>query len=684
MPEETDAEIKAEYGESFVAAWLDEIKIAGEEEKDWRDDADRASKLYRGDKSSKPPFNIFHANIETVCPALYNSTPSPDVRRRFADRDPVAKVVSDLLERGLAYSIDAYDFDDEIEAAVQDMAIVDRGLTRVRYVPYFGPDGQVASEDVTCEYVPWRSFRHGPARLWKDVPWVAFEHFLSRSQVAQLAGDRWESIRNELAFTFSAAAKDDADNKTTEPRFGKRAHIWEIWDKDERKVYFIATDFGQEPIAVMDDPLGLQMFFPIARPMMAVSSTDSLTPVVPLTIYEALLDELNKLTRRISNLIGQCRPRGWYAGLQVDDFKTGVEADDGELIPMTSAEGFAANAGGLDKLISWFPLEPVVATLKQLVEQREIIKQIIFEISGMADIMRGQVDPKEKLGQTQIKAQWGGLRVQTKQDEVARYIRDLFRMKAEIICNKFSMDTLLQMTGIELPSQQEKEALQAEIQQAAQMAQAQQQPVPPPPPDKVKMLASPTREEVEKLLRSDASRGWRIDIESDSHIRGDIMRIQQQMTLFIQGTASFVGAIGPLVQQGAMPGHIAIKIFTAFARHYDLGKSAEDAIEQWGDELEKTAAQPQQQKPDPKAEAAKAEAEAAQQKAKLDVETAKAKHGLTMKKMQGEAQLGEQKLGMQRQELAMDAERMQMDVWASHQEAMAQQQQNNVIPWVQP
>src|SRR3990167_3460757 len=134
--DDTDSEIKSEYGSDFVSAWLEEIGASSDEEKDWRQDAERASKLHRGDKDAQSrAFNIFHANIETICPAIYNSTPSPDVRRRYQDKDPVGKIGSDILERALSYSLDSYDFDDEMRACVQDMNIVDRGIARIRYVP---------------------------------------------------------------------------------------------------------------------------------------------------------------------------------------------------------------------------------------------------------------------------------------------------------------------------------------------------------------------------------------------------------------------------------------------------------------------------------------------------------------------------------------------------------------------
>lgn len=85
---------------AFVRMWLDALETASIEEKDWRKEAEEAARAYRGERvSGQREFNIFHANVETIVPALYNSTPIPDVRRRYSDPDPAGKEVADNKER---------------------------------------------------------------------------------------------------------------------------------------------------------------------------------------------------------------------------------------------------------------------------------------------------------------------------------------------------------------------------------------------------------------------------------------------------------------------------------------------------------------------------------------------------------------------------------------------------------
>src|SRR5829696_9350865 len=93
---------------AYARAWVDAWEQASDDEKDWRVSAEDAGKAYAGDKtSSATAFNIYHSNVETLVPSLYNSTPQPDVRRRFQDDDHVAKEVGDLIERALSFSVDA-------------------------------------------------------------------------------------------------------------------------------------------------------------------------------------------------------------------------------------------------------------------------------------------------------------------------------------------------------------------------------------------------------------------------------------------------------------------------------------------------------------------------------------------------------------------------------------------------
>jgi hypothetical protein len=684
---------------SFVKLWLDALSRADEEEKEWRKAAEDTLEIYRGKQKSRGrKFNILHSNVETLCPALYNSTPIPDIRRRFSDPDPVAKSVSDLLERSLSFSVDAYDFDAVMKAVIKDGEIVGRGTPRVRYVPIFGPvkgpDGQpvvdpmtgqpqeeVVYEEVTCDYTPWRYFRRGPGRTWKDVSWIAFGDFMTKDDIIGLTHGAKDKSGNPLAdavpLNYTADTKDGAQKPGTEEQsIFQRALVWQIWDKDSRKVISICPDYQDAPLSLVPDPLGLIDFFPVPRPYQPVQSTDSLVPIVPYEIYQDLVEELNDITARINRLVKQLRPRGGYASTQHESLKAIAEADDGELVPLTGIEHLVGE-GGLEKAIVWFPLDPTANALKVLLAQRAEVKQVIYEVTGIADILRGATDPNETLGAQQLKAQWGSLRIQDRQAECARVARDLFRLKSEIIATKFSWDTIMQMTGIKLPDQAERDgarqAIAAHAQQAQQPppgqpapgmpgmpAQPPAQPPPPLPPGLEEIANGPSREEVEAILRSDIVRRYRIDIESDSTIRGDLARNQQIMVQFVQGTAQYAQAMGPMVQMKPDLMPAVIQLYAAFARQFKLGKQAEDELEKLIDNASKPPPPPQPPPPDPrlpaiqaKAEADKFKSEADVAKTKLGMESATLDHQIKMTELGATQQANAENRAMERERMAL-------------------------------
>lgn len=509
--------------------WLDRIKAAQKLEKSWLEAAQEATLIYTGEGEKKSPFNILFSNVETIVPSIYNSTPSPDVRRRFSDPDPTSKAVSQLLERAIALQLDNGALDGEIEALAQDAFIAGRGVVRVRAVEAGG---------VQYESVPWRDYAEGPAKRWRDVPWVAFKHALIEEESEKITnGD----------FVAAQVADNAVEKLEGEPR--DTEGVWEIWCKSERKVFFV-RERDAMLLSEKNDPLGLTGFFPMPEPAQPITVSGRRMPVNPYSIYRGLAEELNRLTTRINKITEGMKVRGGVVGGQgAADVEALSSAGDNELVEIKGVE-IAAQAGGLDKLISWWPIEQAAAVLAQLVQQREQTKQAIYEITGISDIVRGASRSSETATAQQIKTQWGSLRIKKMQRMVEATVRDLFQMTADIMARTTQTPDLQAMTGIEITP------------------------------------------EMEKILAQPVLRSYRIDVESDSTIRADVSRNQEQMNLFLQGTAQFIQAVGPAIQSGQFPPDVAMEIYSAFARSFKLGKQAEDAL----DSLSQRLAEQQQAK----------------------------------------------------------------------------------------
>lgn len=473
--------------QGVYARWKREIEAAGKAEEKWRRSAQEAVNIFRAEKieaevaNLRAPdvdFNILWSNTEVLAPALYGQTPQPDIRRRFRDADPLGKKVAEILERACLYALDAQDFDCVMEDAVNDYLLPGRSVTRVRYLPEFDGDGHAEKkvwESVECEHVDWRDFRRGPGRRWDEVPWIAFRHRLTKAQVKGLSS---AEKAGQVQYTKETNEQQDEPDDAEKQDIFKRATCWEIWDRQERKEIWIAEAGLDVPLRTRDDPLRLKRFFPIPRPMYAVRTSGSLVPVEEYRLYRRQAEELDRLTRRIDKLVSAIRYRGLYDSRMGNDVANILMAGDNELIPADQVAALVQE-GGLDKAIWTLPIDVISQVVDRLYLQREGVKQTIYELTGISDVLRGASDPDETLGAQNLKASFGSQRLKRRQREVQRYARDLIEIMVEIIAEHFDMETLAEMTGVRLPTQAEKAQRIAQMIAAQFQQQTQARPRPP-------------------------------------------------------------------------------------------------------------------------------------------------------------------------------------------------------------
>ena len=182
-------------------------------------------------------------------------------------------------------------------------------------------------------------------------------------------------------------------------------------------------------------------------------------------------------------------------------FKTG---DDNTLIKIEGIDQLTD--ASLDKVLFLFPLEKLVSVLQMLYQQREQIKAVIYELTGLSDIARGASKASETLGAQQLKSQWGSIRLKEYQGLTIQYVVDLYRIILEIAVQSFSIDTIAKMTGLQLPTNQQKEVAQTQMQQAQQMSPEQQQGVAQQLQQLQTILALPSWEDIMRVLKDDFTR----------------------------------------------------------------------------------------------------------------------------------------------------------------------------------
>tara|TARA_R110000824_G_scaffold137452_2_gene301566 strand:- start:2951 stop:5278 length:2328 start_codon:yes stop_codon:yes gene_type:complete len=577
--------------------WMMELNLSSKLEKSWRKQARDVNARYRDEKdsaggasylidenrySSGCRYNILYSNVQTICPALYNQTPKPDVRRRYRDADEAGKQISDIMERGLSYTMDEYDFDRFMRLAVKDQQLSGRGVTRIKYESSFAKKvddegeeyDEKAHEEVYWCHVNWADFRVGPGRTWEEVEWVAFKHLLNKEEGEEKFG---AAMFGEVQMDYTPQGMQDSDEGDPVSDTFKRAIVWEIWDKEAAEVIYIAPSLAERPLKTEDDPLGLAHFFPVPRPLYSTENTDNLVPVEPFRFYQDQADELDEITRRISGIIKTCKVRGIYDST-ITEMSGLMDAGENVMVPATDVLPLM-QAGGLEKAIWLWPVERIAGVLVHLYNQRDAIKTAIYEITGIADIMRGSSAASETLGAQQLKAQFGTMRLDDQRREVQRYARDLVRMAAEVMAEHFSSDTMAIMTEVQLPTQEQK----AQAMMAAQQMEQQGQPI----PAKLREgLSLPTWDEALQILRDDKQRAYRIDIETDSTVAGDQAADQKAITELLVGISSFIQNAGPAVAAGYLPLEAAKSLLMTSIRRFKLGREVEDALDMIGEEEE--------------------------------------------------------------------------------------------------
>lgn len=556
--------------------WDNQISDALKREKKYREKGRKYVEIYEGRKSDEVPFAILYSNTETLLPAVYNSKPIPLVSRRFKDADPVGKAVSEVSNRILKFLLDTesqdYDnFDDLMVTSALEAILVNRGLVRFKYV------GTLQTECAYGEAVRWDKFFHGYARTWKKVPWIGFEWDMSEKELR----DNFQEIKFDLT-KFSSTEELSKDGETTEELTGvKTFKVYEIWDKASRKVRFFSPVYPDGPLREVDDPLNLTNFFPVPKPMNFMKKVTTLVPTPLYEQYRQQAQELNDITRRLKAIIKAIKVRGAYNST-IEGIEKILEAEDNQMVPVENMASMPENAG-IDRALYILPINDLVQACQSLYQQREQIKQVIYEITGISDILRGSSVASETATAQNIKNQWGTLRLKRSQKEVQRYCRDCLAILLEIAGSKFELQTIQQMTGLMYLTEEQKGQIKTQLEM--QQMQMAQQPGGPPqqpprlPPEIQDMLNAPSWEQILEVLRSDVAMSYKIDIETNSTIDAEASQDKQDIAELLNGVSQFLNGVAPLVEKGLLPMDVAKGMLLTISRRFNFGSQLEEALE---------------------------------------------------------------------------------------------------------
>ena len=455
-----------------------------------------------------------------------------------------AETAAAVMEKALSIVLDDNDSHEAVKAAVKDLLLPGRGVVRVRWKPQLQPAPEPpapnpmamldapelppqepemvkAWETVNDEYVYWEDILFDPVRQFSDTQWVAFRHLFTEKQLLAEFEDSEKLQRlkakgrmeDVLKWTEEAAAKNTVGGggaMKTSDKLGdviKKAMVWEIWNRDKREVIWFIREVSGIVLRVDPDALGLSNFFPIPKPLLAVTTTDSLLPRPYYDLYRHLATDLDETSKRISDLTKKIKVRGGYNAANRDIAQL-LLADDGKMLPI---DGVDLINGGLQNHIWIVPILEWANALRELYVDREQVKGAIYEVMGISDIMRGNSNPYETATAQRIKGTMGTNRLDGQKMVCANFALDLLRMKAEIIAKNFDAATLTRMTSEEV---------------------------------------TPA---VEAILRDDFQRVCSIDIETDSTVQIDEQMEQESNAKMLMAMQGILQGAQGLLMTGVLP-----------------------------------------------------------------------------------------------------------------------------------
>ena len=220
------------------------------------------------------------------------------------------------------------------------------------------------------------------------------------------------------------------------------------WDKKEKRILYISPEIKDEFLRVDEDVLKIEGFYPFAKPVFATLANKGLIPVPDYSEIKCLLDELDGINARMKLTMQAIKVTGAYDGsfpelanlLQKD--VTLIRVDDFQKI---------REKGGIEGFVGFMPIEQYITALQALAERRAQLISAIYEITGVSDIMRGNSDPNETATAVTKKTNFGTLRNQDRQNDFERFLTDILKIKAEIICEMFTPELLAEYADPQTP-----------------------------------------------------------------------------------------------------------------------------------------------------------------------------------------------------------------------------------------
>lgn len=533
--------------------------------------------------------NLFWSNVQVILSAIYGRLPKAEVDRKFGDfDDDVARVAGVIMQRILNGDIER-EHDDtsaSMRDAVQDRFVSGLGQVWVRYEveteehmqavvdpatgvaqvdpetqePVLQPVEKITWEDSEVDYVYWDDFLYSPCRRWRECRWVARRVYMSKQKL--MSRFKLTPEQCDMVPMQNKAAADNQGDRTADVLKAtpfQQAAVWEVWDKDSNTVCFYVegADFVLDTV---DDPLELDDFFPCPQPIVGTTLTKAFIPRADYTMAQDLYKELDRINSKLSHLTDAVKAAGVYdknAGPLKQLLTTAVE---NALVPVDNWSSFT-DKGGLKGVADWMPIDQFVNAIVQLNQRKQQLQSDLYEVLGISDIMRGASVASETATAQQLKVQYGGARLSNLQNDVARFVSATMRIRANIICNVWQPQTLIERSQI------------------------------------MRTPDAPLAEQAVELLKNFGTAMFRICVTADALAAPDWAAEKDARTEFLGAASNYIMSAGPVISQSPEIGGFLVKLLQWAAAGFKGAKGIEGVLDQAARQLEQKLQTPPPPKP---------------------------------------------------------------------------------------
>lgn len=581
--------------------WKGQIANFKSDNKTYFEQAKKCLEAYCDTKS----YNIFYSNIQLLKAYLLTNDPKPEVERRFLKKVASDKLqyntaleLANVLEGALSYYTDIADFFTKLKDGVLENATkVGRGVIWVSYEPVIGTvtdemgntQEVITDRKIKIDSLGYEDYACSTSVNKDQIWWKARRHLLGKEELKEQFG--YEAQDEELNFTTG---------KDTER---KLAEVWEIWDKTEKKRYYIlAQCASNEFLKVSDDPYGIGTFFP-CEDLTFITNGKNIIPLPEYELYRKKAVELNKVSAMADMLEQKVKFVITTDKTNQDNTLDLANAAEGDIVTLQTPNPLATGNNGA--YLGFLPIKEAV----ELLEHREIkkaqLKQDIYDITGIADIMRGQTDAGETATAQQIKGVFGTMRFQDKQKQVQNFVVNVFEIIAQIICENWDAKTLQDITSTYLPSEEEKAQIQANLAQVqviqsnpmyVQAVQAGQMSMPEVTKEDLKKLEQPSWDMLIGIMRDDKLRSYSIDVQSSATVFDDLSEQSASVNQLAATFKDIVMTAGQLQSPAVIRAYVPIAKMqlTNIKVGRAIAKQLIDALENGAEELERSLSKAQE------------------------------------------------------------------------------------------